>query len=227
MDKLKEILNAKKSQAVDQKRIKLGDVEKERAEQAIKEQQEKERQKQERFQREIEEKDQYFKELEKKRKKNPAMGGEKNMLGQAAEGSQDEPPISRADIIKRLRAKKMPITLFGENDWMRYERLKKIETEHLDGDARMAGQENIFQRDMELSNEDFMKMKDIEDESIPYEKIVEYVNSKKKVVDFNTPEFKGRKRGSLSQGVSDQEKCDDIYYWCKKVLADWEKDIPV
>jgi len=229
MDKLKEILNQKKAQVSGQKWVKIGDIEKERAEQYRKEQEAKEREKQEKLKHKLEETEEYFKELEKKQKKFAHGNKEPNMLEPSPENHPEgEPPIPKSDVIKRLRARNQPITLFGETDWMRYERLMKVETEKIDDHVKLGGQQNIFQKDLQMTEDEFKKIADLdEDDGLVYEDIVKYLESKKKVVNFDAPEFKGRKKPSLSEGVSMEEKCKDVYYWCRKVLLDWEKDFVV
>ncbi len=241
MDKLKEILNQKKAQQGDQKRVKVGDLEKEKAEKYFKEQQELEKKKQEKSQKRLEEILEYQKPTEKKQQTQPISGTEVNLLdhppqengaftnnnGKTDEANAEkEPPIAKKEIIKKLRARKEPITLFGETNWMRYERLLKLEKECVN-DVKHEEQANIFQKDLELHEDEFKKMIDILDEEIPYEELIERLEKNKKVFDFESAEYKGRKKASISDGVSKDDKCDDILYWCKKILKDWERDLEV
>jgi len=40
---------------------------------------------------------------------------------------EEEPPLSKEEIIKKLRALGQPITLFGETNWKKYKRLIRCE----------------------------------------------------------------------------------------------------
>jgi len=235
MDKLKEIMAQKKQQLGGQKWVKVGDLEKQKAEKYYQEQQELERQKQEKAQKKLEETLEYYKP-QKKHQKDPITGTEVNMLGTPEEAPavennseqnpEKEPPIPKKEVIKKLRTRKEPVTLFGETDWMRYERLCKLDKESVDH-VKHEGQANIFQKDLALNEDEFKKMIDIIDEDIPYEKLVERLEKNKKPRDYNTQEYKGRKKVSLSEGISREDKCDDILYWCKKVMKDWERELQV
>ncbi|KAL8449942.1 hypothetical protein Emag_003503 [Eimeria magna] len=62
----------------------------------------------------------------------------------AAPTEQDqEPPIAEAEVFRRLRKLKHPITLFGETPWKRYCRLCALELQVLD-DEMTEGQQNVF-----------------------------------------------------------------------------------
>lgn len=227
MDKLKEILNQKKTQVAGQKWVKIGDLEKEKAEQIRKEKEAKEKEKEEKLKHKLEETQEYFKELEKKQKKFATGGKEVNLLDQPDPNNPEaEPPVSKADVIKRLRAIKEPITYFGETDWMRYERLKKLESEKIDENEKIGGGQNIFQKDLEMNEDEFKKIADLDEtDGLTYDDLAKYLESKKKVINFDAPEFKGRKKPSISEGISYDEKCKDVYYWCRKTLMDWEQSL--
>lgn len=236
MDKLKEILNQKKAQMANQKVVKRGDIEKEKAEKYYEEQKELEKKKQEKEQKKMEELEEYFKSTQKKLQPNPAANAETNLLNQpndkvnelTADGGEieKEPPIPKKEIIKKLRDNKAPITLFGETNWMRYERLCKLNKESVDHDKHEE-HSNIFQKDLQLNEDEFKKMIDILDDEIPYEQLVERLEKNKKSLNYNNMEYKGRKKVSMSEGISKDDKCDDVMYWCKKVLKDWEKELEV
>lgn len=230
MDKLKELMNQRKAQMSGQKLVKQGDLEKEKAERYYKEQQELEKKREEKLQRKFEETEEYYRKLEKKHQKDPISGVEVNLVpeevpqdGQAAE---KEPPVAKKEVFKRLRARGEPVTLFGETNMMRYERLLKLEKESLDH-VKHDEHANIFQKDMELNEDEFKKMIEVVDEDIPMEKLLERLEKNKKPKNYDSGEYKGRKKQSLSEGVSREDKCDDILYWCKLVLKEWEKDLEV
>ena len=245
MDKLKEMLNQRKAQIGDQKRVKLADVEKEKSDKYFAEQKELEKKKQEKQQRKLDETLEYYKNVEKKLKTAPISGEEANLLatkddqndkavidgdGAGVDPTQidaeKEPPISKKEIFKKLRARKEPVTLFGETNWMRYERLSNLEKE-CNRDVKHEEQANIFQKDLELNEDEFAKMIDILDEDIPYENLVERLEKNIKPADFGQADYKGRKKLTMGEGFSVDEKCDDVLYWSKKVLKDWEKELEV
>jgi len=234
MDKLKEILNQKKAQIGNQKFVKVGDIEKQKAEKYYQQQQELEKKKAEKLLKQVEESEEYHKAVEKKHKKSTEehinMLANQSKPNEASnvveEPLEKEPPIPKKEIIKKLRARAEPITLFGETNWMRYERLLKLEKESLDH-VKHDDHANIFQKDLQLNEDEFKKMIEIVDKDIPYEQLVERLEKNKKSINLNANEYKGRKKQSLSEGVSKEDKCDDILYWCKKVLKEWEKELEV
>lgn len=58
---------------------------------------------------------------------------------------EEAPPLSVRDVIKRLRALKQPATLFGEDAWMRFHRLRDLQLNH---DDQSDGQRNLYQKKM-------------------------------------------------------------------------------
>ncbi len=230
MDKLKELLNQKKAQMAGQKTVKIGDVEKQKADKYYQEQQEIEKIRQEKLLKQLEEEEQQQKSRKKvKISDEPIAFLEKGDISDTKDQVQEpekEPPISYKEIIKRLRARSQPITLFGETNAMRYERLLKLEKESLDH-VKHEEHANIFQKDLNMNEDEFKKIIDIVDEDISYEKLAERLEKNKKRINFDPSEYKGRKKESLSEGISNDEKCDDVLYWCKKVLKDWDRELEV
>jgi len=225
MDKLKELMNQRKAQIGGQKIVKLGDIEKEKAERYYKEQQELEKKREEKLLRKFEETEEYYRKVEKKLQTGPVSGTEVNLVPEeVGENGEKEPPVAKKEIFKRLRARGEPVTFFGETDWARYERLLKLEKESLDH-VKHDEHANVFQKDLELNEDEFKKIMDVVDEDIPMEKLVERLEKNKKPKNFDAGEYKGRKKQSLSEGISKEDKCDDILYWCKLVLKEWEKDL--
>jgi len=233
MDKLKEILNQKKAQIGNQKVVKVGDAEKQKAEKYYQQQQELEKKREEKQLKKIQESEEYSRAVEKKLKtseehsnslSNQGINEDTSNLNE--EGLGKEPPIQKKEIVKKLRARSEPITLFGETNWMRYERLLKLEKESLDH-VKHEDHANIFQKDLQLNEDEFKKMIEIVDKDIPYEQLVERLEKNRKNINSDANEYKGRKKQSLSEGITKDDKCDDILYWCKKVLKDWEKELEV
>lgn len=56
-----------------------------------------------------------------------------------------EPPLNKKEVFRLLRAKGEPVTLFGEGDWERFDRLKQMQ---LEAEETGAGQRNVFQKKM-------------------------------------------------------------------------------
>lgn len=59
--------------------------------------------------------------------------------------SEDEPPLPKAEVIRRLRLMKQPATYFGENDWDRFYRLREHQ---LSLEDQSDGQRNLYQKKM-------------------------------------------------------------------------------
>lgn len=58
---------------------------------------------------------------------------------------EEIPPLSKDDVIRKLRALKQPATLFGETDWTRFQRLRELQ---LSKDDHSDGQDNVYQKKM-------------------------------------------------------------------------------
>lgn len=58
---------------------------------------------------------------------------------------EEIPPLSKDDVIRKLRALKQPATLFGETDWTRFHRLRELQ---LSKDDHSDGQDNVYQKKM-------------------------------------------------------------------------------
>lgn len=74
--------------------------------------------------------------------------------------STKEPPMTKGEVIARLRALKEPTTLFGESPWGRFNRMRELE---LGREDVSKGQWNVFQKKMRE-----MKAKDAEDDMYHY-----------------------------------------------------------
>jgi pre-mRNA-splicing factor 18 len=65
------------------------------------------------------------------------------------------PPLGKEDVVRRLRSHAEPSTLFGEDDWARFGRLRDTE---LAREAEGRGQKNIFQNKLrEMQREDAVR----------------------------------------------------------------------
>lgn len=188
-----------------------------------------EEQRQEYFAREREE--QARKQAAKERKENHQSSNDKNgneleshhpealqketTLVSNAETTKDEtpknePPLAKPEVILRLRALKEPVTLFGENDWDRFNRMREIE---LAKEEVSKGQRNTFQSKMRE-----MEAKDAEDDMLYYSgaKLPQShdVQSKNKDVIDNPEEH---------QVPSCRE--DYVYFQIRKYMRLWASEI--
>lgn len=123
---------------------------------------------------------------------------------------QQTPPMPKEEIILKLRELNQPITLFGEDDWSRYRRLKKCE-------------EHATSQDLVLSDLEFQrKIRDDEE----YEELDARFRNRliepRLMDDMN---YRSRKMRILeddrTRDISVGQKCDEMMLWIKKVLKAW------
>jgi pre-mRNA-splicing factor 18 len=134
------------------------------------------------------------------------------------------PPIKKEEIIKKLRGLKLPITYFGETDWQRYERLKKATDERLDEGLKHDG--NTFYKDLTLGDREFKNMVDVADEKLEEEKIEKIFDKRQKYKEeLEAMDTRVRKRIGFAVNVTRDEKYDDVYYFIRRILRDWEREI--
>ena len=84
------------------------------------------------------------------------MKPENNANNTSPEEVEKVSPIPKKDIIKKLRARKEPVILSGETNWMRYERLSRLKKDSADH-VKHKEQANIFQKDLELNEDEFKR----------------------------------------------------------------------
>ncbi|KAL8274392.1 hypothetical protein Esti_001714 [Eimeria stiedai] len=118
-----------------------------------------------------------------------------------------EPPITEAEVFRRLRKLKHPITLFGETPWKRYCRLCALELQVLD-DEMTEGQQNVFhalQREGEDDDE-------FEEES---------------KAEGNTAEHAPADSHDAQEGQKpvDSSKEGVIIEWTRRMLSLWEEEL--
>lgn len=75
-----------------------------------------------------------------------------------------EIPVSKTEIFKRLRSMGSPVTLFGETDVLRYQRLRLAEKSHLHQDLEDTSTNNNYYKDMNLNEEEFRHNDEDEDD---------------------------------------------------------------
>jgi len=134
MDKLKEEILKKKAQMGKNAcgYIKKGDILKKEAEQIIAEKQKAEELAREKLRKQLEEIEKQEKEkLVKTMEQKEKVKNEKIPIENAVPSNEDIEKIklSKKEIMAKLREYMQPITIFGEDDFMRYKRLCKYEQE--------------------------------------------------------------------------------------------------
>ena len=231
MDTLKSLLSKRKQEipSTTEKWVKKADIEKERLEKYIIEQRETDIKKQQTLLKKLQEQDEYFSSQPMKRlKKDPAdtLNAQQKPIDSKLidESLNPLPPLPKHEVKRRLRNIGQPITLFGEDEWLRYNRLRKCESESLDTvEKGLGGEGNTFQKDLKLDEDEFKKLKDVNEDEED-KQLLEKL--KVHTFDFdimNNQDFKSKKKIVLSKGVSYPNKCDDVYIWCKKILNEWEQ----
>lgn len=66
-------------------------------------------------------------------------------IDEETENPTDPPPLRKEDVIRKLRALRQPATLFGEDEWARFNRLREVQISIED---QTEGQDNIYQKKM-------------------------------------------------------------------------------
>ena len=246
---MKEILNKRKQELGNQKWVNIGDIEKEKTKQYILEKEQREKEKQEKLKKEAEEILEYCNTFKKvhsgtlarnqidklldtaNSKEESAETNKCSLIKNDNDKIDDQnkiPPVAKGEVIKQLRSLGLPVTLFGETDWMRYQRLFKSKEENLDSEIKREG--NTFHNDVKLDEEEFNHqkgLKELHDEEIEEKKFQERVAKSRQLLDLSSLECRGRKKISLGETIPQDIKCDDVYNWCQKGLKEWEKDIRV
>lgn len=123
-----------------------------------------------------------------------------------------EPPMSKKEVVSRLRALREPTTLFGESAWDRFNRMRELE---LAREEVTKGQWNVFQKKMRE-----MKAKDAEDDMYHY-------------IRATLPRANGQERGgsSMTEAEPDNDKqiptCREDYValQLRKYMRLWGSEI--
>lgn len=124
----------------------------------------------------------------------------------------EEPPLSKGQVISRLRALKEPITLFGESPWDRFNRMRELELEREDVSK---GQRNVFQKKMRE-----MRAKDAEDDMYHY--------IRAKLPRANAQDKKGGETAENEQGEDKQiPACKEDYVasQLRKYMGLWGSEV--
>merc|ERR1711971_90764 len=100
----------------------------------------------------------------------------------AQEEELGKPPISRWNIIKKLRKLGLEITIFGETDMQRYKRLREVETKNQRGRDVQDFAHNILTRDDVGIKEDFDGDADFEFDDEDFVKGADAVTEREKII---------------------------------------------
>jgi len=130
---------------------------------------------------------------------------------------------SRKETINSLRALRQPVTLFGEDDYARYQRLCKFEQEKGDDEGRN-GERNFFQEEKKMDEEH--EEKDGESANIhinigelTQDDVIESTER------FNVKHYNYKKFEINLKKDSRIMKCDVILSWIKKMMKEWVADM--
>ncbi|CDF37653.1 unnamed protein product [Chondrus crispus] len=94
-------------------------------------------------------------------KGKPAAKGDQKGTATSRSGDREgNPPLSKGEVVARLRGLKEPVTLFGEDDWDRFDRLREVDLAREEGSK---GQRNLFQKRLRE-----MEAKDAEEDMYNY-----------------------------------------------------------
>ena len=136
----------------------------------------------------------------------------------AAQAGGSKKFIPKAEVIKRLRALRAPITLFGEDDEDRLARLRKLELARPDEDNEgTMGQKNFLLEEQKKAQERAAQGKG-EESSSDEELTPEERKAKKvqRIVKMQIAEEKAQQS---------EDKYEQIRTWVRRMLKEWEIDI--
>eukprot|EP01112_Ceratiomyxa_fruticulosa_P014530 TRINITY_DN4169_c0_g3_i1.p1 TRINITY_DN4169_c0_g3~~TRINITY_DN4169_c0_g3_i1.p1 ORF type:complete len:361 (-),score=87.19 TRINITY_DN4169_c0_g3_i1:22-1104(-) len=219
MDKIKAEIERKKRQAEEAKGslnnpskwVKRGDIERE-MEKKIREERLKEQQKQQ-------EEEQRLLEEKKKIEQEKAESSTSKEAGTSLKHSGSEmrdpiPPIPRGLVMNRLRERAEPVTLFGETDWLRYQRLRILE----EADPREYTS-NGSANDFQMSIREMMKNAntELEEQNAP----IDATKEKKP----NVAETVRNVEEAMEKAKETNERETYILLTLRRLLHIWERDL--
>lgn len=124
--------------------------------------------------------------------------------------SAEEPPLSKREVIKRLRSLKEPVTLFGETPWDRFGRMRELE---LAREEVSKGQKNVFQKKMRE-----LEAKDAEDD------MYRYTGAKLPQLEGDLAASKAEKE-DIDESLVPSCKEDYVYMHLRKYMRLWSSEI--
>lgn len=123
----------------------------------------------------------------------------------------DDPPVSKEEVVKRLRSLREPITLFGEMSWDRFNRMRELE---LAREEVSKGQKNVFQKKMRE-----MEAKDAEDD------MYRYTGVKLPHFDASRTAGEAEKDKDVHEDQAPTCKEDYVYLQLRKYMRLWSYEI--
>lgn len=136
----------------------------------------------------------------------------KDHVATHSEKHQGNPPLSKGEVVARLRGLKEPVTLFGEDDWDRFNRLREVELAREEGSK---GQRNLFQKRLRE-----MEAKDAEEDMYNY--------AGAKLPEVDTKSAKVNKGGDPNlESTLGTPNCkeDYVYLEMRKYMRLWASEI--
>ncbi len=124
------------------------------------------------------------------------------------------PPIPNDQVVLRLRQRREPVTLFGESDWQRYQRLH-----HLDERAPIEyieGMDNEFAREVKEVEREEEKRGNGEDE--------DFLVTRKKQLEDSVDDL-GVEDNKQDKNDKNKIKGDSILNLLKTMLSEWEQEL--
>lgn len=128
------------------------------------------------------------------------------------EKPRGDPPLAKAEVVARLRGLKEPVTLFGEDEWHRFNRLRELELAREEGTK---GQRNVFQKRLRE-----MEAKDAEED------IFSYAGAKLPEVNSKTAASKQNEGANVEASPGTPHcKEDYVYLEMRKYMRLWASEI--
>lgn len=145
-------------------------------------------------------------------------GGKPQELGEASDPARNQdssPPLNVRDVKRRLRAMKQPATLFGEDDWARFRRLRELQLSREDP----SDGQNLYQQKMRE-----VKAKHAEEDVYDYAGATLPGHSRHSTGDGKSPY---RHKCNAGDGDDSKPVCNEdfVYSAIMKYLRLWQSDI--
>eukprot|EP01017_Pseudomicrothorax_dubius_P051117 TRINITY_DN9781_c0_g1_i2.p1 TRINITY_DN9781_c0_g1~~TRINITY_DN9781_c0_g1_i2.p1 ORF type:complete len:373 (-),score=100.78 TRINITY_DN9781_c0_g1_i2:105-1223(-) len=237
MDKLKAMLEKRKEEIKDKKVVSQAEIEAEKRRQYLAEQEKIEKARQDKQKRRLEELDKYIGGSPQKKVKEedpvetrttPVKTTSENVEAQPEEEPEEEPPLSKQEVIRRLRSMNEPVTFFGESDWKRYLRMRKLAEDRMDRHDQ-GGEGNTFQKDLEMNEDEFRRLQKIDDADgadLNFDNLLDRFEEAIRPFKPTEEEMKTRRKINLGGGLDPNIKHEYVYLWCRKLLKEWGEELP-
>lgn len=169
------------------------------------------------------------------RGEKPLVDGSLGGAGSAAHRERDDPdgeeapPLTKAEVVRKLRGLGEPVTYFGESDWARFRRLRNLS---LKREEEGHGQKNVFQDKMrEIERQDAVRL------AHEYAG-AEYVETKQDTskTESGAPEKDSKDRSGAMPGgewntsgdkYENEPSCSEEYVLreIRRLVAIWQSDV--